>query len=168
MSAWYLEPWGAFPPRAVVESGECLCRSTEPDVAHTALYRARMAHLSFQPLLSDTKLAVTWWHHRKTLRWGRGSRVLQFMQGFALERETERKTGWWGLVWYSVSLVHPGRYDFRKSKTIYQYPLNPISSFSSRSCKEKMWRAMRNRFMAQIYSCISLIFHTRISSLKAL
>lgn len=35
----------------------------------------------------------------------------------------------WGIVWYSVSLVHRGRYHFKKSKTIYQYPLNLISSF---------------------------------------
>lgn len=80
----------------------------------------------------------------------------------SVERETERKTGWrWGIVWYSVSLVHPGRYDFRKSKTIYQYPLNPISSFRPRSCKEKMWRAMHDRFMPQIYSCITPIYHTQ-------
>lgn len=63
----------------------------------------------------------------------------------SVEMETERKTGWrWGIVWYSVSLVRPGRYDFKKSKTIYQYPLNPISSFKPRSCKEKMWRAMHD------------------------
>lgn len=64
--------------------------------------------------------------------------------------------GWmWGIVWYSVSLVHLGRYHFKKSKTIYQYPLNLISSFKPSSCSENLkdnpW------FMAQTQSPRSAI-----------
>jgi len=52
----------------------------------------------------------------------RGFRICQFNAWFSptlsRERDGEKKQDLrWGRVWYSVSLVHPGRYHFRKSKT---------------------------------------------------
>lgn len=90
MSPWYLEPRGGFfyfffLPHAAGKSNECLCQDTEPDIAHTVLFR--MACLWFQPLLSDTQLGVTQWRQCKTFWSGRR----QFMQGFcSLNRQRER------------------------------------------------------------------------------
>ena len=53
-----------FLPHAADESNECLCQDTEPDIAHTVLFRT--ACLWFQPLLSDMQLGVTQWRQCET------------------------------------------------------------------------------------------------------
>lgn len=72
---------------------------------------------------------------------------------FAHSEERGRKDKRWRIVWYSVSLVHPGRCNFRKSKAIYQYPFNLISSYRPLSCeglRKNMWRAVHDSFMPLI------------------
>lgn len=70
-----------------------------------------------------------------------------------LQATLSEKAVWtWGTVRYLVSMAHPGRYDFKKSKATYQYSLNLISSFNSNSCKVEIWRTSQDLWNKHIYS----------------
>lgn len=78
MSAWYLEPRGAFSPYVVGESDGCLCRGTESAIAHIFFLLFFFPQESgqcmcfwFQPQLSN-RLATMQWHHCRTFGAGWG------------------------------------------------------------------------------------------------
>lgn len=148
MSAWYLEPRGAFFCLMPSVNQMKVCAEVPNLTLLTLLCMQLECCISGFSLCCLTH-SLSWWGDITGKLYVR--KLVHNKAGHArfcpisVEMEKERKTGWrWRILWYSVSLVHPGRYNCKKSKTIYQYPLSPLFSFRPQSCKEKMWRAMHD------------------------